>query len=221
MAALYLRLCNAGSILFRNWVATFHCEPRRKINAQINFGLSAQILLGKTTSLEGVTEQIYNICGFLSDCLGEWNDHVEIKRTEFPCLNHFTTEQLVMLRKELAVLFKADEQVNNSVYLLLHPIHQHCTLADLRPAFNQAFKERNNQGKHESASSDTDNESVSTEDPEDIVQGAREFIDNLTECGYSKQLTLQALKNFGLNRLQEGTCICYSSKVFMFKFIYF
>ena len=104
MASVYIKLCSAGSILFKNWVGTFYSQPDRKVNAQINFGIADHIMQGQNTALIDVTGQISQVCCFLEECLGEWTHHIEVKRLEFAPLNFFTTEQLVILRRELAAL---------------------------------------------------------------------------------------------------------------------
>ena len=67
----------------------------------------------------------------MEGCLDQWVKYVEDKRTEFPDLNHYTTEQLVMLCKELAA---KPEDVTSMVFALLHDVRQDCTVKQLQEA---------------------------------------------------------------------------------------
>jgi hypothetical protein len=215
MATIYIKLCNAGSILFKNWVGTFYSQPDKKVNAQINFGLADYIIKGQNTASVDATKQISLVCNFLDECLQEWNHHIEVKRMEFPPLNFFTTEQLVILRRELAALCEVRGQVPNSVYPMLHAVHQHCTEELLKQAAKNAFQEiqaiemaAKSANINDNSLSDSvtmeDHVSSDAESDEDTQEKAKEFIDDLVDSGYSEKLAKRALKEFGANGFQEG-----------------
>ena len=92
-------MCDAGSILFNYFHIVFHCDATKDPNTQVMFGRSTG--LGKFCCERDVMDQIGEVCNFMDECLDDWNCHIKRKRTEFYFLNHFTTAQLVILRKEV------------------------------------------------------------------------------------------------------------------------
>ena len=123
LGRLYTKLCSAGSIIFRKWRATFYCDPDIKVTADINFGLSDKMLHAPRGI--SLTKQIMDLCEFLEDCLHQWTEDIHQKRQEFYQLNHFTTEQLVILRSELAKVCSG-EQGKPEMYALLHAVKSGC-----------------------------------------------------------------------------------------------
>ena len=64
----------------------------------------------------------------MEGCLIDWNQFIDKKRTEFPQLNHYTTEQLVNLCKELAV---EPQEINDQAFALLHDVKPDCKVEEL------------------------------------------------------------------------------------------
>ena len=100
LANLYKKICDAGSIHFHFFHMIFHCDPNKKVNSQVTFGKSTE--LEQVPCRDDVVEQIAEVCDFMEECLHDWNKHIAVKRTEFYFLNHFTTAQLVILRKQVS-----------------------------------------------------------------------------------------------------------------------
>ena len=69
----------------------------------------------------------------MEQCLKQWREYIEEKRAEFPELNHYTTEQLVILRSEL--ITSVEQRLDDKVLALLHDVHPDCTMKDLHAAF--------------------------------------------------------------------------------------
>ena len=99
LAVVYQKICDAGSILFNFFHIVFYCDKTKRDNTKVMFGKSTE--LEQFSCIDDVMEQITEVCAFMDDCLQEWNKHIAVKRTEFYFLNHFTTAQLVILRKEV------------------------------------------------------------------------------------------------------------------------
>ena len=76
-----------------------------------------------------VSDQIKDLCEFLDACLDEWQHDIEVKRLKFYFLNHFTTEQLVILRREIAACFEEEsrDRVSPRIYPMLSSVKRNCT----------------------------------------------------------------------------------------------
>ena len=132
MGAVFSKLCAAGCILFKNWTATFHCDPTRPIHSEIDFGLKDlkdSILKGRSDDTREVGDEIKLVCEFMEDCLNDWNHTISRERQMFYHLNHFTTEQLVILCGELAkfCIPKEKKMFPVRIYHMLHAVKKACT----------------------------------------------------------------------------------------------
>ena len=194
-------------------MGTFYCDPK-KINNTVMY-LSDTIKLRHTTDLVSITEQISKICRFFGDYLNEWNEHLEAKRVEFPVLNHFTIKQLVVLCEKMAVLFQPTGRVDNYVYLLLHPVHQHCTADILKDAFNKAFR-KINQINAEMASKEPESEHFTAEttddDDDDDDDGGDDDDDDDDDNDDDDDDADDSKRRSCHEMLQEGTCILFPSE---------
>ena len=124
LGRLFIKLCSAGSIIFRKWKATFYCDPQVPVVADIDFGLSERMLHAPRGMQ--VTKQIAELCQFMESCLNEFRGDISKKRREFYHMNHFTTEQLVILRSGLAGVCKG-EHAGPELCSLLHAVKPGCT----------------------------------------------------------------------------------------------
>ena len=70
----------------------------------------------------------------MEGCLQQWLTYIKEQRNQYFELNHFTTEQLVILRNELAKLMSTEDQLRPTVYTLLHMVHPGCCEEDLKQA---------------------------------------------------------------------------------------
>ena len=131
LGAVYSKLCAAGCILFKHWTATFYCDPQRGVHSEINFGLKGDhnILKGYQKDTREVSVEIKLVCEFMEACLNDWNHSIGVERSQFYHLNHFTTEQLVILCSELAKFCIPQEKKNFSprIYHMLDAVKKDCT----------------------------------------------------------------------------------------------
>ena len=72
-----------------------------------------------------VTEQIVQLCEFLESCLQKWTMEIDEKRKDYFYLNYFTTEQLVILRKEIAKVCNG-EIGDKLIYPMLNGVRVDC-----------------------------------------------------------------------------------------------
>ncbi|XP_077980164.1 E3 ubiquitin-protein ligase rnf213-alpha-like [Glandiceps talaboti] len=135
LATAYLKLCAAGNVLFSKWKAIIYCEQGKKVSVLVDFGIGQNTLQGT----DPVYIQLQKLCNFMEDVLQEWLDYVEEKRSDIYHLNYFTTEQLVILRSELAQLLSNEDNVSPGVYTLLAVLKSNCTEDDVKEALNAAF----------------------------------------------------------------------------------
>jgi hypothetical protein len=128
LANIYTKLCQAGCILFRDFYAKFICETSAEIHTIISFGLAQNCIQGENNGTFDVTRQISQICEFMDKCLYEWQKDIEEKRKEFYHLNYYTTEQLVILRQEIAKVLKGEmEGVDIRIYQMLSFVKPYCS----------------------------------------------------------------------------------------------
>lgn len=71
----------------------------------------------------------------MEGCLEEWKAYITEQRRKYPDLNHYTTEQLVILRSELTCLTSGQKIPTEKVFALLSDIAPDCSLKILRAAF--------------------------------------------------------------------------------------
>ena len=128
LARIYLKICDAGCMLFRCWKAVFYFDKSLTFSANITFGESSRPICGST---DDVLEQINEMCTFLQECLDAWVQHVDKQRKAYYHLNFFSTEQLVMIQNELARLRK-NGKPNKCVYPLLAAIKDNISYEELQ-----------------------------------------------------------------------------------------
>ncbi|KAI8487861.1 hypothetical protein Bbelb_343090 [Branchiostoma belcheri] len=129
---VYLRLRRTGSVLFDRWTCILFCNPERKVKAIIDFGFGSSTLSGTEEDL--VTE-VTKLAKFMESCLQGWLEFVDFKRGVYPELNNFTTEQIVVLRRELANALNG-EVASSQAILLLDSVKTLCTANDVQEAFS-------------------------------------------------------------------------------------
>ena len=91
---------------------------------------------------------------FMTDCLAEWHQYVEDRRSEYYELNYYTTEQLVLLRQSLAKFAQRkkdscpdgeseniDYDLLPQVYVLLSNVKSRCIRRDIEDALKAAAKD--------------------------------------------------------------------------------
>ena len=119
MGQIYIDLIKTGNVLFKNWTATIYCDPDNKYTIRVNFGMKCenQNIFG-LREREGTTINSLNkTIKFLQNSHQEWLAHINEKRDQFPCLNFFQIDQVVMLRTQMAELIRKSQN-NNQQKLL-------------------------------------------------------------------------------------------------------
>jgi len=170
-------------------------------------------LNGKRHEVEnGVLDHINCLSSFMEDCLNNWRQHISDQRTKLHYLNHYTTEQLVILQSELSKV-GSDERngLSKNVYPLLSKVKRNCCLKDLQRAMHLAFRQATDvhmddvelaltvaaAEAHEMSGDDDTGHDVEMADEQ-------EFIQKMVESKFSRKLALRALKEVGSQNTEEG-----------------
>ena len=193
MASVYLQMHVSGCILFTEWNCRFLCAPNESVNTMVDFGLATEVIRGHNDQpgdLCSLSRHVFDICGFLTECLSDWNEQMSEKRREFPSINYFSTKQLVVLQKELAHLINNNELSTTRPFPLLHPILNNCTIEKLQKAIDRAEADLREIKQHQISGQITEGYS-------DDHTNEDELIDNLTISGITHNIALKALKKFG------------------------
>ena len=98
---MYIALCKAGEVSHLKWKYDFQCTPRLTSSRSL------------TDDLEEKSEQ-------MEHCLQQWKDELHAKRMMYSELNHFTTRQLLVLRRQLAEVQGRGPKVVDSIPLKVY-----------------------------------------------------------------------------------------------------
>lgn len=212
LAKIYIKICASGSILFRDWFSTFYCEPNRPVNAIIDFGLSKQMLRGLSKHRRTVALQIQAMCEFFDECYSDWLHHITVQREQFCYLNHFTTQQVVLLCKKIASFcFSGEPNVDPLVYPMLCAIRHNCTVDDLGKAVKSAFQDLAERQKHAERGGSVAEDSLPDvavevgESEHNDGKERQEFIDAMLDVDFPEALAKRALHEIQSTDINEGT----------------
>lgn len=107
LATVYISLCNAGEVSHLKWKHEFQCTPRLTTNRSL-------------------IDDLVNESEQMEQCLQHWKDELHAKRLRYSELNHFTTRQLLFLRRKLAIVQgrgpRAVDGIPLEVYNLLESV---------------------------------------------------------------------------------------------------
>ena len=181
----------------------------RPFFTRVEFGRDGKhFLLGNKT--EGsATEQIHSICTFMEECLKEWLEHIELQRSQFYYLNHYTTEQLVILQNELPKIAQK-MNISKNVYPLLEKVKKNCSKSDLEMAFKELADIEANavECKSVEINSEMEEDDLQSSILADQNKQLENFWQKMEECSYSKELAIRALKEKGADNVEEGN-VCF------------
>ncbi|XP_033121706.1 E3 ubiquitin-protein ligase rnf213-alpha-like [Anneissia japonica] len=134
----YQKMCRSGNVLFTNLEIALHCKISTKTPVYIDFCVTGQeSLFGSKEKLTDILKELIN---FMKASLKQWYDYIDEMREEFYHLNVYTTKQLVILQRALALF--GEEGIGPEVYALLSLVKPNCTVQDLRKAVTEVEKEK-------------------------------------------------------------------------------
>ena len=124
LATAYINLSESGFVHHLHWNKQFHC-----CKDQIEGETIADELAAESTSME--------------KCYSNWKKKVSDARKEYRELNFFTTQQLMLLRKEIATVCHSEDLLvsNLQVLTLLESVRPNLDTEQLKSAIERAFKD--------------------------------------------------------------------------------
>ncbi len=124
LATAYINLSESGFVHRLHWNREFHC-----CKDQLEGESIAEELAAESTSME--------------NCYLNWKNKVSDARKEYRELNFFTTQQLMLLRKEIADVCHSDDLLasNLQVLTLLEDVRRNVDTEQLKSAIQRAFKD--------------------------------------------------------------------------------
>ena len=124
LATAYINLYDSGFIHRMHWRQEFHCSKDQREGESIAIELAAA---SRT----------------MEDCYSTWKKKVSNARKEYQELNFFTTQQLMLLRKEIAAACSSSDLHVDSlqVLTLLESVHPSLETGQLKAAIQRAFKD--------------------------------------------------------------------------------
>ena len=125
-----MSLVESGFVHRMHWCQEFHCSRDQR-------------------SGESVAQELARVSTDMEDCYSIWKKKVGDARKEYRELNFFTTQQLMLLRKELArACNRSQLHVENlQVFTLLESVRPSLDSAHLEAAIQRAFKDLLEQSK--------------------------------------------------------------------------
>ena len=182
------------------------------------------MLEGLTKDCSTVAKQIQTMSEFLEQCYIDWLDHIEKRRSEFYYLNHYNTQQLVILCQEIVSLFNntkgtiGDSCIDRKVYPMLCAVKHNCTMQDLAKAVKTAFKTIAEQQKHSNNDGTTADEAENavteaTDSEESDMKHRLMFVEAMLEATFSEELAKRALRDIPASDIDEGTVIVFKIKL--------
>ncbi len=181
-----------GCHLFSQFTLLCYMDKRRPVTMQISFGHKSEFVRYEKEIERGLEELI----GFLHQSLDEWKAYVTSVRVKNPCLNFYTTEQLVLLSQSLAHAASKGEALNIHATNLLRyaipaikPVHiqELIDLLKIKQVISQVKEESQCKGSQELP-----------ENPKDDLQDV--ILEELVKYySYDPALVRKCLKTFTNN----------------------
>ena len=124
LATAYINLTESGFVHRTHWRQEFQCSKDQREG-------------------ESISQELANASKAMESCYRNWKIKVSETRTEYQELNFFTTQQLLLLRKEMAIACRrSDLRVDSlQVITLLESVRPNLDTELLKKAIQRAFKD--------------------------------------------------------------------------------
>ncbi|KAM9831669.1 E3 ubiquitin-protein ligase rnf213-beta [Neosynchiropus ocellatus] len=135
LASILHQMQLSGNFLFRECKLQVQCSPDLLLHIRIVFCPST----GREFHYSGSTmDCIQPLAQTLELCHKDWTSYIQLMRSQFHLMNHFTCQQLVYLSHWLYRVCFRRSPPPQQIWFLLHPVKPQCNLADLRDAYRRA-----------------------------------------------------------------------------------
>lgn len=182
-------------MLFHHWKAIFFCDPKKVNKVYIDFGPNDDLTLKSGGRV--VIENILEICQFMESCLEDWLLYVREQREEFCYLNFFTTQQLMILQRELSRIrnYSEDDVALRNILSLLSLVKKDCTYKDVCRSISNGFLMlgKVKVDKSEEIADQEEDLPCRHENEDDEDEATQKFIAAMIESDFSRELALRAL----------------------------
>ena len=124
LATAYMNLSESGFVHRLHWKQEFHCSKDQREG-------------------ESISEELAIASTAMENCYWNWKKKVSDTRKEYQELNFFTTQQMMLLRREIAIACRrSDLSVDNlQVLTLLESVRTNVDTELLKVAIQRAFKD--------------------------------------------------------------------------------
>ena len=124
LATAYINLSESGFVHRMHWIQEFHCSKDQREG-------------------ESISEELAIASMEMENCYLNWKKKVSNTRKEYQELNVFTTQQMLLLRREIAIACRrSDLHVGNlQILTLLESVRPNVDSEHLKAAIQHAFKD--------------------------------------------------------------------------------
>ncbi len=77
LAAIYIKMCAAGSVLFQDWKVVLSCSKTARFHTEVDFGVAENWL---RSNEETLVNQTHLLADFMENCHKDWLEHLGDKR---------------------------------------------------------------------------------------------------------------------------------------------
>lgn len=122
LGQVYIDLCEAGDVKYLEWSEKIDCSEDR-------------LFIDRS-----VGKKLANTCKEMEEWLSHWRQYVHDKRYKYKEFNHFSTKQILIMRRELGSVRRAGASINDlslHVLTLLESVVSGITRQDLMEVLNK------------------------------------------------------------------------------------
>ncbi len=198
LATAYIILSESGFVHRLQWNKEFHCCKEQ--------------LEG-----ESIAEELAAESTFMENCYLTWKKKVSAARKEYRELNFFTTQQLMLLRKEIADACHSNDLLvsNLQVLTLLEDVRPNLDTKELKSAIQRAFRDTGLLGKTKGTPDLPSFSQVPSEADFSTTTDQEETKEDDNEAEIGKYLTLAQLGNIlrelSVKGKNDKSCINWSA----------
>ncbi|XP_067936896.1 E3 ubiquitin-protein ligase RNF213-like [Watersipora subatra] len=106
LANAYLDIRREGCIQFDELLVVIHCDETKPVGMEVRLQSIKRVLHSRNDAGADALKHCETLFQFFTQCVSRWQDIMKDHRRNSTVLNYYTTEQLVVLRKELGAFLE-------------------------------------------------------------------------------------------------------------------